>query len=63
MTTAISTRQPKVTIKYGTVRGRVKKHFEDANKAKAFFVAKDKAGKASKVLGDQSPSATWKLPT
>ena len=40
MSTAISTRQPEVTIEYDTAKGRVTKHFEDAHAAKKFFVAK-----------------------
>jgi hypothetical protein len=48
----ISTRMPPVAIEYdyGTKGERRTKHFEDANKAKRFFAAKDRAGKNPTVL-------------
>lgn len=49
---AISTRLPAVDVEYDARGARAVKHFEDANEAKRFYAAKDKAGKNPKVIGD-----------
>lgn len=51
-TQSISDRTPPVTVEYdyGTKGERRQKNFDDANAAKKFYTAKDKAGKNPKVL-------------
>jgi hypothetical protein len=62
-TTAISTRLPAVDVEYDARGKRTTKHFEDANEAKAFYVAKEKAGKNPRVVAgtlDAPATATTK---
>lgn len=54
---AISTRMPAVEVEYDARGKRVTKHFADANEAKRFFAAKDKAGKNPKVIGQDEAAA------
>lgn len=56
--TAITNRLPAVTVEYDGAKGkRATKTFEDANKAKAFYAEKQKAGKNPKVVGEAMPAA------
>lgn len=61
--TAITTRLPAVTVEYDAAKGkRAKKKFDDANKAKAFYAEKEKAGKNPQVVGE-APAAAATPPT
>ena len=54
---AISDRMPAVTIEYSCRNKRATKDFEDANEAKKFYAAKEKAGRNPKVLKQEEPAA------
>ena len=49
--TAISSRQPEVMVEYDAKGKRVTKTFEDAHKAKRFYVIQNKLGRNPKVVG------------
>jgi len=57
MATAISDRTPSVSVEYENRGKRATKKFDDANAAKKFYAAKDKAGKKPKVTAGKLPAS------
>lgn len=55
---AISNRQPPVRVEYDSRGKRVTKEFADANEAKKFYAAKEKAGKHPKVKAAKKAAAS-----
>lgn len=60
---AISGRMPPVAVEYDANGKRATKNFEDPMEAKAFYVAKHKAGKNPMVIGELAEQVTSDAPT
>lgn len=60
---AISTRQPEVTVAYDTKSGRKSKFFSDARKARAFYTRQFNAGNKPEIVRSEEMPATPKAAT